>query len=68
MLVFRCEYSHGMGNGPGDSYYYNELFYKFPKLIGGCIFWQILLNAVILFALSWSFPIHMAISMVQSFL
>lgn len=37
--VFLCEYSHAMGNGPGDVYYYNELFDKYPKLIGGCI-WQ----------------------------
>jgi beta-galactosidase len=28
-----------MGNGPGDVYYYNELFDKYPKLIGGCI-WE----------------------------
>ena len=35
--VFLCEYSHAMGNGPGDVYYYNELFDKYPKLIGGCI-------------------------------
>ena len=26
MPVFLCEYSHAMGNGPGDVYYYNELF------------------------------------------
>ena len=37
--VFLCEYSLAMGNGPGDVYYYNELFDKYPKLIGGCI-WQ----------------------------
>jgi beta-galactosidase len=28
-----------MGNGPGDVYEYNELFDKYPKLIGGCI-WE----------------------------
>lgn len=39
MPVFFCEYSHAMGNGPGDVYYYNELFDKYPKLIGGCI-WE----------------------------
>lgn len=39
MPVFLCEYSHAMGNGPGDVYYYNELFDKYPKLIGGCI-WE----------------------------
>ena len=37
--VFLCEYSHSMGNGPGDVYYYNELFDRYPKLIGGCI-WE----------------------------
>ena len=30
MPVFLCEYSHAMGNGPGDVYYYNELFDKYP--------------------------------------
>ncbi len=39
MPVFLCEYSHAMGNGPGDVYYYSELFDKYPKLIGGCI-WE----------------------------
>jgi len=37
--VFLCEYAHAMGNGPGDVYHYNELFDKYPKLIGGCI-WE----------------------------
>lgn len=37
--VFLCEYSHAMGNGPGDVYAYNELFDRYPKLIGGCI-WE----------------------------
>ena len=35
--VFLCEYAHSMGNGPGDVFEYNELFYKYPKLIGGCV-------------------------------
>ena len=39
MPVFLCEYAHAMGNGPGDVYYYNELFDKYSKLIGGCI-WE----------------------------
>ncbi len=39
MPVFLCEYAHAMGNGPGDVYDYNELFDKYPKLIGGCI-WE----------------------------
>ena len=37
--VFLCEYAHAMGNGPGDIFDYNELFDKYPKLIGGCI-WE----------------------------
>lgn len=37
--VFLCEYSHAMGNGPGDVHEYMELMYKYPKLIGGCI-WE----------------------------
>ena len=39
MPVFLCEYSHAMGNGPGDVYDYCEIFDKYPKLIGGCI-WE----------------------------
>ncbi len=39
MPVFQCEYAHAMGNGPGDIWDYWELFYKHPKLIGGCI-WE----------------------------
>lgn len=36
---FLCEYAHAMGNGPGDVWAYNELFDRYPKLIGGCI-WE----------------------------
>ena len=47
---FLCEYSHAMGNGPGDLNDYWEIFYKYPKLIGGCIWeWcdhQVLVNGV----------------------
>ncbi|MBE6727168.1 MAG: glycoside hydrolase family 2 [Ruminococcaceae bacterium] len=39
MPVLLCEYAHAMGNGPGDVWDYNELFDKYPKLIGGCI-WE----------------------------
>lgn len=39
MPVFLCEYAHAMGNGPGDVYDYNELFDKYPKLTGGCV-WE----------------------------
>ncbi len=34
-----CEYAHAMGNGPGDVYDYIEMFRKYPKLIGGCV-WE----------------------------
>lgn len=34
---FLCEYAHAMGNGPGSVKEYGELFEKYPRLIGGCI-------------------------------
>ena len=37
--VMLCEYSHAMGNGPGDVWDYNEVFQTLPNLIGGCI-WE----------------------------
>ena len=37
--IFLCEYSHAMGNGPGDVYNYVELFNKHKSLIGGCV-WE----------------------------
>ena len=36
---FLCEYAHAMGNGPGDVCDYWDIIYKYPKLIGGCI-WE----------------------------
>ena len=36
---FMCEYSHAMGNGPGDIADYWKEIYRYPKLIGGCI-WE----------------------------
>jgi beta-galactosidase len=36
---FLCEYSHAMGNGPGDVWDYWQKIYSYPKLIGGCI-WE----------------------------
>ncbi|MDR2043990.1 MAG: DUF4981 domain-containing protein [Clostridium sp.] len=36
---FLCEYSHAMGNGPGDVKDYMDVFYRYPRLIGGCI-WE----------------------------
>lgn len=36
---FMCEYSHAMGVGPGDLKDYWDVFYKYPRLIGGCV-WE----------------------------
>jgi len=36
---FLCEYSHAMGNGPGDLEDYRRLFERVPRFIGGCI-WE----------------------------
>lgn len=37
--LFLCEYSHAMGNGPGDLKDYWDVIYKHPKLMGGCV-WE----------------------------
>ena len=37
--IFLCEYSHAMGNGPGDIDRYMDVFRKYPKAIGGCV-WE----------------------------
>lgn len=37
--LFLCEYSHAMGNGPGDLADYWRLIYSQPKLMGGCV-WE----------------------------
>lgn len=34
--VFLCEYSHMMGMGPGGLEDYWDMFYNYPRLIGGC--------------------------------
>lgn len=36
---FQCEYAHAMGNGPGNLKEYWEVFEKYPRLLGGCI-WE----------------------------
>lgn len=36
---FLCEYAHAMGMGPGGLEDYWQLFYKYPRLIGGCV-WE----------------------------
>jgi beta-galactosidase len=37
--LFLCEYSHAMGNGPGDLKDYWDVIYQYPKLMGGCV-WE----------------------------
>ena len=37
--VFWCEYSHAMGNGPGDVKDYWDVIWQTPQFIGGCI-WE----------------------------
>lgn len=37
--MFLCEYSHAMGNGPGDVVDYWEVIDKYPNMIGGCL-WE----------------------------
>lgn len=37
--IFLCEYTHAMGNGPGDLHDYWQLFESHPRFIGGCI-WE----------------------------
>ncbi|MBQ8496594.1 MAG: DUF4981 domain-containing protein [Clostridia bacterium] len=36
---YLCEYAHAMGMGPGSIEEYWELFYKYPRLCGGCV-WE----------------------------
>ncbi|WP_342479800.1 glycoside hydrolase family 2 TIM barrel-domain containing protein [Paenibacillus sp. FSL L8-0340] len=37
--MFLCEYSHAMGNGPGDLQDYWDVINRYPKLMGGCV-WE----------------------------
>ncbi|MFD3767175.1 MULTISPECIES: glycoside hydrolase family 2 TIM barrel-domain containing protein [Paenibacillus] len=37
--LFLCEYSHAMGNSPGDLLDYWNVIYAEPKLMGGCV-WE----------------------------
>ncbi|MBN2853252.1 MAG: DUF4981 domain-containing protein [Clostridia bacterium] len=36
---FLCEYAHSMGNAPGNLKEYWDAFYKYPKLMGACV-WE----------------------------
>ena len=42
---FLCEYSHAMGNGPGDLEDYWQLIYKNDNFFGGCV-WEMLDHSV----------------------
>ena len=44
--IFLCEYSHAMGNGPGDIWYYWDKIYKNKAFIGGCV-WEWADHAVV---------------------
>jgi beta-galactosidase len=37
--LFLCEYCHAMGNSPGDLQQYWDVIYRYPKLMGGCV-WE----------------------------
>lgn len=45
MPLFLCEYSHAMGNGPGDLEDYWQLIYKYDSFFGGCV-WEMLDHSV----------------------
>ncbi len=45
MPYFLCEYSHAMGNGPGDLRAYWELIYKYDVFFGGCV-WEFIDHSV----------------------
>ena len=36
---FMCEYSHAMGNGPGDLAWYWDMIYRHDHFFGGCV-WE----------------------------
>ncbi|MBQ9778791.1 MAG: DUF4981 domain-containing protein, partial [Clostridia bacterium] len=43
--LFLCEYSHAMGNGPGDLKSYWDQIYKYDWFFGGCV-WELLDHSV----------------------
>ncbi len=44
---FLCEYSHAMGNGPGDLQDYWDLIYSYDSFFGGCV-WEFCDHAIFL--------------------
>ncbi len=47
MPIFLCEYSHAMGNSPGDLKMYWDLIYSDDRFFGGCV-WEFCDHAVLL--------------------
>jgi len=45
--LFLCEYSHAMGNGPGDLYDYWKVIYAHDEFFGGCV-WEFTDHSVII--------------------
>ncbi len=45
--LFQCEYSHAMGNGPGDLKDYWDIIYAYDKFFGGCV-WEYVDHSVAL--------------------
>ncbi len=43
--LFLCEYSHAMGNGPGDLEAYWQVIYKYDSFFGGCV-WEMIDHSV----------------------
>lgn len=43
---FLCEYAHAMGQGPGNLEDYWQLFYRYPRLMGGCV-WELVDHGVL---------------------
>ena len=43
--LFLCEYSHAMGNGPGDLKEYWDMIYAYDTFFGGCV-WEFLDHSV----------------------
>lgn len=43
--LFLCEYSHAMGNGPGDLEAYWQIIYKYDSFFGGCV-WEMVDHSV----------------------
>ncbi len=52
---FLCEYSHAMGNGPGDLKWYWDLIYKHDHFFGGCV-WEFTDHAAVIGDYPYSDP------------